>query len=61
VPADESDAIPTEVWIILGLLLAVAILAGVLIGRGRSSSGDSDASSDGTEPGDSDGTATGAE
>ena len=38
-PADESDGIPTEVWIILGLLLAVAILVGVLIGRGRSASG----------------------
>lgn len=65
-PEDESDGIPTEVWIILGLVAAVAVLAGVLIGRGRSSSGsngtepgDSGGSTGGTEPGDSDGGAGG--
>ncbi len=65
-PVDESDGIPTEVWIILGLLLAVAILVGVLIGRGRSASGnggaddgepDSSGSADDGEP-DSGGSAT---
>ena len=39
---DESEGIPTEVWIVLGLVLLVVLLAGVLIGRGRSSSGGSD-------------------
>ncbi len=41
-PEDESEGIPTEVWIVLGLVLLVVLLAGVLIGRGRSSSGGSD-------------------
>ncbi len=66
-PEDESDGIPTEVLIVLGLVAAVAILAGVLIGRGRSSSGstngtesgDSGGSAGGTEPGDSDGSVGG--
>ncbi len=35
---DESEGIATEVLIGLGLLLLVGILAGVIIGRGRSSS-----------------------
>jgi hypothetical protein len=39
---DESEGIPTEVWIVLGLVLLVVLLAGVLIGRGRSSSGGND-------------------
>jgi len=38
-PEEESEGIPTEVWIVLGLLLLVVLLAGVLIGRSRSSSG----------------------
>jgi hypothetical protein len=67
-PTDESDeGIPVEVWIVLGLVAAVAILAGVLIGRGRSSSGstngtesgDGGGSAGGAEPGDSDGSAGG--
>ncbi len=41
-PEDESEGIPTQVWIVLGLVLLVVLLAGVLIGRGRSSSGGSD-------------------
>ncbi len=41
-PEDESEGIATEVWIVLGLVLLVVLLAGVLIGRGRSSSGGSD-------------------
>jgi len=48
-PVDESEGIATEALIIGGLLLAVAVLAGVLIGRGRSSSGDSDGGADGAE------------
>ncbi len=49
-PADESEGVPTEavVVVLLGIVL-LAILIGVLIGRNRSSSGDSDESANGQE------------
>ncbi len=47
---DESEGVPTEalVLVLLGIVL-LAILIGVLIGRNRSSSGDSDESANGQE------------
>ena len=49
-PVDESEGVPTEavVVILLGIVL-LAILVGVLIGRNRSSSADSDGSANGQE------------
>ena len=49
-PADESEGVPTEalVLVLLGIVL-LAILIGVLIGRNRSSSGDSDERANGQE------------
>ncbi len=49
-PADESEGVPTEalVLVLLGIVL-LAILIGVLIGRNRSSSADSDGSANGQE------------
>jgi len=49
-PVDESEGVPTEavVVILLGIVL-LAILIGVLIGRNRSSSADSDESANGQD------------
>ena len=47
---DESEGVPTEaVVVILFVIVLLAVLIGVLIGRSRSSSGDSDESANGQE------------